>query len=284
MMELIKEGVIEYTKQGALNVHKSNVVSKPIFSVWKGSRYNAGTNGTNRLTEILGKLETFPYPKSLYTVFDMIDMIVKRKADAVVLDFFAGSGTTGHAIMEMNKEDGGNRQFILCTNNENNNGNGHGGIAESVCQPRIKKVMEGYKKNGNGEKVAGLGGSLEYLRTEFVDVDNIGNVPDSMRLNFTHKAGHVIALKENTFIEQEKNNWYQIFTDGANKYVGLYFREDIDKLDELEKKVIDKNEVKLYIFSHGSSDDWTSDYDEYDHVTVEDIPEPILRVYKHLNS
>ena len=159
-----------------------------------------------------------------------------------------------------------------------------GGIAESVCQPRIKKVMEGYKKNGDGEKVAGLGGSLEYLRTAFVDVDDIGNVSDAMRLKFTHQAGHVIALKENAFIEKEKNEWYQIFTDGKDKYVGLYFREDIERLAELENEILDKKEVKLYIFSHGGGDDWLSDYEEYDHVTVEDIPEPILRVYRGLNS
>ena len=72
------------------------------------------------------------------------------------LDFFAGSGTTGHAVLALNKEDGGNRRFILCTNNENNNGNGSGGIAESVCYPRIQKVIEGYiykKNNGSGEEV-----------------------------------------------------------------------------------------------------------------------------------
>jgi len=250
-------------------------------SIWFGSKYNANAYGTRLLSRILPE-NNFDYPKSLYSVLDAIDLFLPK--DGLVLDFFAGSGTAGHAVMELNKEDSGSRRFILCTNNENNNGNGHGGIAESVCQPRIKKVMKGYKKNGNGERVEGLGGSLEYFKTEFIDVENVSDVPDKKRLRFTHEAGHVVALKENAFTELEKNNWYQIFTDGLDKYVGLYFRENIEKLEDLEQKILNRGEVKLYIFSHGGSDDWKNDYTEHENVIVEDIPEPILKVYKILNS
>ena len=77
-----------------------------------------------------------------------------------MLDFFAGSGTTGHATLEMNKEDGGARQFILCTNNENN-------IAEEITYPRICNVIKGYRKSVKDE-VVGLGGNLKYYRTAFV--------------------------------------------------------------------------------------------------------------------
>ena len=120
MQRLIEAEAIEYTKNGALLVKKFGDIEAPIFSVWKGPRYNAGTQGSNLLTQIMGKANAFPYPKSLYTVLDMIAMIVKNKKNAIVLDYFAGSGTTGHAVMELNKEDEGNRVFILCTNNENN--------------------------------------------------------------------------------------------------------------------------------------------------------------------
>ena len=71
----------------------------------------------------------------------------------MVLDFFAGSGTTGHAVLELNKEDGGNRKFILCTNNENN-------ICEEVTYQRVKRVMVGHK-NSKGNDVEGLGGNLQ---------------------------------------------------------------------------------------------------------------------------
>lgn len=252
-------------------------------TVWDEKKYDANIYGTKLLREILPAVD-FDFPKSLHNVYDCVFAVVKDLPNSIILDFFAGSGTTGHAVMDLNREDGGSRQFILCTNNENNNGNGHGGVAESVCQPRIKKVMGGYRKNGDGEKVEGLGGGLEYLKTELVDVENVSDVSDKKRLKFTHEAGHVIALKENAFTELEKNGWYQIFSNDNNKIVGIYFRENLDKLEDLEQKILDKEEVKLYIFSHGSSDDWKNDYAEYENVVVEDIPEPILRVYKSLNS
>ncbi len=69
-----------------------------------------------------------------------------------MLDFFAGSGTTGHAVLRANNADGGKREFILCTNNEN-------GICETVTYPRLKKVIKGYKE-GN-VAVKGTGGKLE---------------------------------------------------------------------------------------------------------------------------
>ncbi len=79
--------------------------------------------------------------------------------DAVVLDCFAGSGTTGHAVLKLNAEDGGNRRFILCTNNENN-------ICEEVTYERIKRVIEGY---GDTE---GIPANLKYYRTDFVSKDS----------------------------------------------------------------------------------------------------------------
>ncbi len=219
--------------------------------------------------------KAFDYAKPVY----LLNKILKISSlkDSVVLDFFAGSGTTGHAVMELNKEDKGSRQFILCTNNENN-------IAREVCYERVKKVMKGYKKNGNGEQMEGLGGNLEYFKTEFVDVENINEVSDKKKLEFTHEAGWTIALRENTFLEIDQNHWYQIFTDGKDKFVGVYFREKIEKLKELEKKILDKKDVKLYLFSYGGKNEWKNDYAEYNNVTVEDIPEPILKVYRGLNS
>ena len=269
-----KNGLIQIMITKNYGTHKT---------VWNEKKYDAGEFGTKLLRKILPDC-TFDFPKSLYTVYDCISAVANKNKNMIILDFFAGSGTTGHAVMELNKDDGGNRQFILCTNNENNNGNGHDGIATGVCQPRIKKVMKGYKKNEGGEKIDGLGGNLKYLKTDFINVENIGDISDKKKLQFTHEAGYVIALRENTFTELEKNNWYQIFTDEVDKYVGLYFREDIEKLEDLEQKILNKKDVKLYIFSHGGSDDWKNDYDEYENVSVEDIPEPILRVYKSLNS
>ena len=133
------------------------------------------------------------------------------------------------------------------------------------------------------KKLSELGGNLEYLRTDFVDVENIDNISDKKKLKFTHEAGYVIALKENSFIEVEKNSWYQIFTDDKDKFVGIYFREDLKKISEMESKILNKKDVKLYIFSHSGTREWNSEYVDYANVVVEDIPEPILKVYKSLN-
>lgn len=80
-------------------------------TVWTDSRYDASVNGTQLLKSILPST-TFTYPKSLYNVIDCINSVVMEDKDAIILDFFGGSGTTGHAVMEINK-DGGNRRFIL---------------------------------------------------------------------------------------------------------------------------------------------------------------------------
>lgn len=80
-----------------------------------------------------------------------------------VLDFFAGSGTTAQAVLELNAEDGGNRGFILCTNNED-------GICENITYPRIKSVITGRRVDG-GQYSDGLPANLKYYRTDFVSKD-----------------------------------------------------------------------------------------------------------------
>jgi len=81
----------------------------------------------------------------VYAVQECIEAANNSK-NAIILDFFAGSGTTAHAVMEMNKQDGGNRQCIVCTNNENN-------ICEEITYPRIKKVINGYEFKGKDKEV-----------------------------------------------------------------------------------------------------------------------------------
>ncbi|OQA36522.1 MAG: DNA adenine methyltransferase YhdJ [Parcubacteria group bacterium ADurb.Bin326] len=100
------------------------------------------TDGTNELTDIFGKKDLFENPKPT----ELIKFLLQYGADdnAIVLDFFSGSGTTAQAVLSLNKEDKGNRQFILCTNNEAD-------ICTDVCYPRVSKIIGGYK-NSKGEK------------------------------------------------------------------------------------------------------------------------------------
>lgn len=86
-------------------------------TVWNDKSHSAGDHGTKLLNQILSHRK-FPFPKSLYAVEDTLRFFVKEKPEAVILDFFSGSGTTAHALMRLNKQDGGKRQCISVTNNE----------------------------------------------------------------------------------------------------------------------------------------------------------------------
>ncbi|MEK7473718.1 MAG: site-specific DNA-methyltransferase [Patescibacteria group bacterium] len=247
-------------------------------TVWVDKKYDANEYGAKLLREIVPSSD-FDYPKSLHTVYDCLFAVVGERLHANVLDFFAGSGTTGHAVLEMNKIDGGKRKFILCTNNENNNG-GNGGIAESVCYPRIKAVINGYK-NKKSEKVAGIPSNLFYYQTDLVDIEQIHKVPDEAKIRITYQAGEMIAVREDALNEVEKNDWWQIF-EGKGKLVAIFFKEDKAKLAELIAKLEKKNlPTALYIFSWGKNE-YKGEYSSAN-IRVEDIPEPIIEVYKELN-
>ena len=101
-----------------------------LFSNWTDSRYNAGTFGANLLGDVIGGRNPFSYPKSIHTVGDAI-FSANLEDDAYCIDFFAGSGTTGHAVVNLNREDGGKRKFIMAE---------MGQYFDTVLLPRIKKI------------------------------------------------------------------------------------------------------------------------------------------------
>lgn len=111
---------------------------------------------SRELAGILGT-KAFDYPKPLAFMKHIIGMYQKK--DAVVLDFFAGSGTTGHAVMELNAQDGGKRRFILCTNNEN-------GICRDIAYERLRVAITGKRRNGTLYS-KGLDASLKYFRIDY---------------------------------------------------------------------------------------------------------------------
>lgn len=114
--------------------------------------------GTNELNSVMGTRAMFNNPKNV----EMIKyfLMLSPNKESTVLDFFAGSGTTAQAVMELNQEDGGNRHFILCTNNEN-------GICENVTYPRLKTVITGIRSDGS-KYSDGIPDNLKYYKTDFV--------------------------------------------------------------------------------------------------------------------
>ena len=233
-------------------------------SFWYGSRYNANAYGTRLLKSIVPETD-FDYPKSLYSVLDCIDLFLPE--NGIVLDFFAGSGTTGHAVLELNNDDKGTRQFILSTNNEGN-------ICTEVCYPRIQRVMQGYKINDKDK--LGLGGNLRYYQTAFVPAAQT----DKNKELLTKQSIEMLTLKENTFEKVTANPEFVIYKN-SDKYTGIIF----DQLSFIKfKKFAGKlnKPISVYIFSL-TDDDFSDDFaDMKDIVKICSIPEAILRVYRRI--
>jgi len=249
-------------------------------TVWIDPKYDASTYGSKIVADILGS-NVFSFPKSLYTVEDCVNAVVKNRKDALILDFFAGSGTTGHAVMLLNKEDGGNRKFILCTNNEDNNGNGYK-IAEDICYPRIKKVIQGYK-NLKGEKIEGLGGNLKYFKTNFVDAEP----NDKNKIKLTKQANDMFCIKEETFKLIRDGEDFKIFRSYSlvNKNTHHHTGIILDQLaiPKFKKEIKNiKGQFSVYIFSL-SDDTFDEEFEDIqDKVKLSPIPEAILRVYSRI--
>ncbi|MBI5407772.1 MAG: site-specific DNA-methyltransferase [Nitrospirae bacterium] len=236
-------------------------------TVWTDPKFNANLFGTQLLNNIV---ETkFPFPKSLYAVEECIKAVIHSKENAVVLDFFAGSGTTGHAVSKMNKQDGGNRQFILCTNNEEN-------ICNDVTYPRIKKIIKGYIGIVDNKNHKGLNGNLKYYRTSFVPSEPT----DRNKERLTKEATDMLCLRENTFEFVLETGTFKIFKNKEH-YTGIIFDQlSIPKF----KKAVAKFEKKIsvYVFSLGD-DDFSDEFEDMrSRVRVCSIPEAILRVYRRI--
>lgn len=165
----IEQGSINITgrdKNGVVEVEYSSEVKdlRLAKTVWNRQSHNAGEYGSRLILKLLPG-RRFPFPKSLYAVEDALRIAVKDKPEAVVLDFFSGSGTTAHAVMRLNKQDGGSRQCIMVTNNEvsaneKNKLRRQGlrpgdpeweqwGICDYITKPRITAAITGNTPEGD---------------------------------------------------------------------------------------------------------------------------------------
>ncbi len=236
-------------------------------SFWEDAKYSASEHGTQTLDKILGIRESFNFPKSPYATSDCIQVASSNK-NAIILDFFAGSGTTGQSVLELNQLDKGKRQFILCTNNENN-------ISTEVCHPRLKKVIEGYK-DLDGIKVDGLGGNLKYFKTTFVPAKST----DRNKEKLTKQSVEMLCLKENTFESVLDSDKIKIFKNNDH-YTGILFDES--EIQNFREQIEDYDlPISVYIFSLGDDDFAEEFFDIKDKVKVSSIPAAILRVYKRI--
>jgi adenine-specific DNA-methyltransferase len=178
--------------------------SRKLKTVWWQKAHDAGTHGTELLKKMLGQPGLFPFPKSLYAVRDCLAAVVRNRPNALIVDFFAGSGTTLHATCLLNAEDGGHRRSILVTNNEVSEtlatklykqGIYQGaadfekhGIFNEVTRPRCEAALRGTRPDGTpipGKHLDSFGRAkgrpfsegfeenLELFRIAYLDPDDV---------------------------------------------------------------------------------------------------------------
>lgn len=183
--------------QGAVVVRRSEEAigtrKTTAKTVWNRASHHAGWHGSALVRSLLPE-RFFPFPKSLYSVEDALRIAVEVKADAVVLDFFAGSGTTAHAVMRLNRQDGGRRQAIVVTNNEVSADEAKSliergfrdgdpewealGIFEHITRPRITAAVTGLTPDG-----APIKGDYKFT-DEFPMADGFDENVEFMKLTY----------------------------------------------------------------------------------------------------
>ena len=240
-------------------------ISKPVLRYWKeddeaksGERFGFTTvssfinenvgmtqDGTKDITNIFGE-KTFGFPKPLSLIKFLLKISNPHFKELTILDFFAGSGTTLHATMQLNAEDGGHRQCILVTNNEN-------GICENVTYERNRRVIQGYT-TPKGEQVAGLtGNTLRYYKTDFVPREpNNRNKRDLVAA-----ATDLLCIKNDVYREQPSFGGRRLkpaaaryFDDGRTQMLIIYNELAVDAFVRVIAGMEAGGRIKVYVFSN----------------------------------
>jgi len=258
--------------------------SKKPKTIFYKPEYSSG-NGTAQLKAMFGD-KIFNNPKPLELIKDFLALGSDPKG--IILDFMAGSGTAGHACLDM---DNGSRQFILCTNNELNGFEKdlkekgltekeiqEHGICRRVTYPRLEKVIKGYK-TPKGEKIDGLGGNLKYYKTAFVK-NSISR--DDLKMRITRECTEMLCLREGIFDEVKAKPDYHIFEQNG-RIMGVYYSMERDSLAQL-KKELDKMEGEkiLYCFTFDPLGLDKNDFADWQGVSLEPIPQKILDIYEQI--
>ncbi len=249
--------------------HKNRLTGKVKDTTLK--RFDTRKLGNQILVDIIGD-KKFDYPKSI----DMMKWVISKhfSKSAVVLDFFAGSGTTGHALLKLNEEDGGNRKFILCTNNENN-------ICKDVTYPRLKTVITGKREDGSNYS-NGIHANLHYYKCSLIP--NAGST-DQAKYNLVEKVNHLLCIAENAYELVESSTKYYIYQNsGENKQIFLYIDYyDLNFFEKFKSKIISskmRNKI-VYMFSTDNIVDEFL-FKGIQGIELKPIPSKIYEIYKEI--
>ena len=221
--EMNRDGYFKAVREkNRIAIYHRYYENQVLKNLWIEKKYQSEFNGTNLLKDIFGKADVFSYPKSLYTVSDSIKIALKP--NEIVIDYFAGSGTTGHAVMHLNREDNGNRKYILVEMGE---------YFDTVTKPRMQKIIYSADwKNGKPQnRNTGVSQIIKYMRLESYE-DALSNIE----------------------LSDKGNQWASLF---GEEYIIRYMlpMESRDNLLNIEKfsnpfaysmKITEKNECKSH--------------------------------------
>ena len=213
-------------------------------NLWEGPRFGTTRQAAATIKDIFDGVQVFDTPKP-HELIMRIEEIASSQ-DSTILDFFAGSGTTLHATMQLNAEDGGHRQCILVTNNEN-------GICENVTYERNKRVIQGYT-TPKGEQVAGLtGNTLRYYKTAFVPRE-----PNNRNKRaLVAAATDLLCIKNDVYQEQSVFGGHKLklaaaryFDDGRTQMLIIYNELAVDAFVRVIAGMEVGGRIKVYVFSN----------------------------------
>lgn len=282
---LIKDGKdqdtwFKITSTGAIYVYKTRSKDQShVLSVLT----NFGT--TKKSSEELKRIGVeFGFPKPIGLVQHLVKM--SNAYSPVILDFFAGSGTTGHAVMDLALKEREkaisadeeasrvtyNPQFILVTNNENN-------ICEEVCYERLKRANEKY----------GYGSNLEYLKTELLEYDPERHCDLDIRAFMVEKITEIIKVREACFKIEPITNYLQKFVkDEKSVYVlhNVYDMKPQDYKDAIEILAADSNDnINIYVLAMSNHAHYAQKLSKCGKkITFEPLPESFLKLLRKIDT
>lgn len=263
----------------ALRINSNSVKA---FSSFIDGREFSATNedAYENLKEIFNTDRPFQYSKPK----ELIKKLIRSKSffdsEITIMDFMAGSGTTLHSVMELNKEENINLKGIIITNNENN-------IAEEVTYERNKRVIQGYT-NVKGEEVQGLkNNNLRYYQTAFVNREpSLGN-----KRQLTKLATELLCIKEDCYQEVtsqlNQEAWNKFFTNGQGQYVyvvydDFYIDDAVAALTAFVEKENPESRIKVYVFANGQYA-YHEEFEELaDNITLAALPDAIYKAYQNI--
>ena len=237
--------------------------------------YKTATHGSKELQEVFGGKKTFTSPKPIELIEELLKMVTLPEKVTTIIDFFAGSGTTLHATMQLNAEDGGHRKCILVTNNENN-------ICEEVTYERNKRVINGYT-TPKGEEVEGLkANNLRYYQIDHVERES----SLTAKRKLMAASAELLCIKHDIYEESTtfgtlklKPHIARYFSKGDKKMLIIYMVEAIERIvEEIETMPEDTN-IMVYVFSTNNYAMDADFEDVADKVTLCALPAAIYNAY-----